>query len=211
MSTTKKQRIGIWVITACMALGTLGSFGMIVLSTINSQNETERVNALLVEYQAAQDAQTAELSDKYFDTFNSFVSRVGEFDAASVTELQTEDLIVGTGDSITSTSSFTAYYIGWMPSGEIFDSSISDDGLSLSDPYSVTAGSVIEGWSTGADGMKVGGVRELTIPSDLAYGEDGSGDIPADTPLKFIIMIIPTPDAVEMPEELINYYTTGSL
>ena len=59
--------------------------------------------------------------------------------------------------------------------------------------------------------MKVGGVRELTIPSDLAYGETGSGDsIPANTPLKFVIMTIPTPTAIEQPmpsEELTTLYS----
>ena len=209
MATTKKQRIGIWIITAFMAVGTIGSFGMIVLSTINSQKDQTRLNELLAQYQAAEDKQTEELSAKYFDSFNAFSSRVGAFDASTVTELRTEDLAVGTGDDITSSSSFSAYYIGWLPDGTIFDSSISDGALKA--PLSVTPGGVITGWTKGVEGMKVGGVRELTIPSDLAYGEDGQGSIPANTPLKFVIMIIPTPDAVEMPDELVKYYQTGSL
>ena len=210
MATPKKQRIGIWIITAIMAIGTIGSFGMIVLSNINSTRDEAKLNALYAEYEAAEDKQTKELSDKYYDTLNGYSSRVGEFDADSVTELKTEDLVVGTGDDITSSSSYSAYYIGWLPSGKTFDSSISDGALKA--PLSATSSSVIEGWTKGVDGMKVGGVRELTIPSDLAYGESGSGDtIPANTPLKFIVMIIPTPDAVEMPEELLKYYQTGSL
>mgnify|MGYP003590341238 CR=1 FL=1 len=209
MATTKKQRIGIWIITAFMAVGTIGSFGMIVLSTINSQKDQARLNELAAQYQAAEDKQTKELSTKYFDTFNAFSSRVGEFDASAVTELKTEDLVAGTGDAITSNSSFSAYYIGWLPNGTTFDSSISDGALKA--PLSVAPGSVITGWTKGVDGMKVGGVRELTIPSDLAYGEAGQGSIPANTPLKFVIMIIPTPDAVAMPDELVKYYQTGSL
>jgi hypothetical protein len=62
--------------------------------------------------------------------------------------------------------------------------------------------------------MKVGGVRELTIPSDKAYGEAGSGDkIPANTPLKFIVMVIPTPEAIKepaVPQELLQYYQQNS-
>ena len=62
--------------------------------------------------------------------------------------------------------------------------------------------------------MNVGGIRELTIPSDLAYGETGSGDdIPANTPIKFVMMVIPTPETIEQPEiptELLQYYQTGS-
>ena len=210
MATTKKQRIGIWIITGFMAVGTIGSFGMIVLSNINSSNDQARLTALYNEYKAAEDKQTKELSNKYYATLNNYSSRVGTFDAGAVTELGKEDLVVGTGDAITSSSSFSAYYIGWLPTGKIFDSSISNGALKA--PFSVTSNGVIKGWSQGADGMKVGGIRELTIPSSLAYGEAGSGtSIPANTPLKFILMIIPTPETVAMPEALQKYYQTGSL
>lgn len=63
------------------------------------------------------------------------------------------------------------YYIGWNPDGiKIFDQSI--DGETLKSPLSldgVGVSDVIVGWK-GLLGMKVGGVRELTIPSDMAYG-----------------------------------------
>lgn len=218
MAATKAQRIGIWFITALMAVGTIGSFAAIVLANKNSQSDTARYNELYAEYQADQtayqekvDAQAAELSTQYFDTFNQFTGRASTFEADGVTELKTEDLVVGTGDDITKESSFSAYYMGWTPDGNVFDSSLNDDKNGLISPISVTPGGVIEGWTKGASGMKVGGVRELTIPSDLAYGETGSGDsIPANTPLKFVVMIIPTPDTIESPEasdELIELYT----
>ena len=55
--------------------------------------------------------------------------------------------------------------------------------------------------------MKVGGVRELTIPSDMAYGETGSGeDIPANTPLKFVVMAIPPVEEIPLPQILKDYY-----
>jgi hypothetical protein len=73
---------------------------------------------------------------------------------------------------------------------------------------------VIKGWTDGTVGMKVGGVRELTIPSDQAYGATGSGtNIPPNTPLKFVIMVIPTPETIPqaaIPPELLKYYTKGS-
>lgn len=210
MATTKAQRIGIWIIAAFMTVGTIGSFAIIVLANENAQKDQARVTELTTKYQADAAAQTKELSDKYFATLSQYASRATAFDASSVTELKTEDLVVGTGDDITTESSFTAYYIGWTPDGAIFDSSI--DGEMLKDPFAVTPGGVIDGWTQGANGMKVGGIRELTIPSSLAYGETGSGDsIPANTPLKFVVMIIPTPETVEMPQELVNYYQTGRL
>lgn len=203
-----------------MIVGTIGSFAMIVVANENSQRDQARIEALTSEYQlqysehqAKLDAQTEELSAKYYETLKAYTSRVAPFNKGSVEELVTEDLVVGTGDDITVESSFTAYYIGWNPDGKIFDQSI--DGDRLKEPYMVTAGTVIDGWSLGAEGMRVGGIRELTIPSDLAYGSTKkSDDIPADTPLKFVIMIIPTPETIEPPamsEELLNYYQTGRI
>ena len=64
---------------------------------------------------------------------------------------------------------------------------------------------VIEGWREGIKGMKIGGVRIITIPSEKAYGETGSKDatgketIPANTPLKFLVMAVPTPAEISMP------------
>jgi len=221
MATSKTQRIGIWIIAGFMAVGTIGSFAIIVLANSNNQQDQAKINSLTAEYTKANeerqvkvDAQAKELSNQYFETFNQFASRPSTFDAGSVTELKTEDLIVGTGDTVTSTSSFTAYYLGWKPDGTVFDGSIENGALKA--PYTVTeGGGVIEGWPKGVDGMKVGGVRELTIPYAQAYGEQGNGSsIPPKTPLKFVIMIIPTPEAipaVEMSPELLNYYTTGKL
>lgn len=206
MSTTKAQRIGIWIIAAFMAVGTIGSFAIIVLANDNATREQDRYNTLLAEYQAKVKTQQSELSEKYFNKLNEFSSRVGEFNADDVKELKTEDLVVGDGQELTSESTFTAYYIGWNPSGKIFDSSIADGALKT--PFTAGPGTVIEGWTKGVNGMKVGGVRELSIPSALAYGETGQGaDIPANTPLKFIMMVIPTPEAITPSAELEALYT----
>ena len=188
-----------------MGVGTIGSFAIIILANQNQKSDQSRYNELQAQYQKDVAAQTKELSDKYYPTFNQYSSRVSTFDAAGVTELKTEDLKVGDGEALTAESSFTAYYIGWTPDGKIFDSSIS--GETLKAPFTAAPGQVIKGWTNGVVGMKVGGVRELTIPSDQAYGEAGSGEkIPANTPLKFVMMVIPAPEAVAVPQELIDLY-----
>lgn len=218
MATTKGQRIGIWIIAAFMAVGTVGSFAIIVLANQNGQRDQARINELTAqyqedttEYQAEVAAQAKELSAEYFSKFNKYADRPATFDKGSVDSLKTEDLVAGTGDKLTADSTFTAYYIGWTPDGKVFDGSISDGALKA--PITAYPGGVIKGWTDGVDGMKVGGVRELAIPSELAYGESGSGSsIPANTPLKFVVMIIPTPEEIpqpEMPQELVNYYSTG--
>lgn len=215
MATRKSQRIGIWVIAGALTIGTLGGFMAMVLAPKNAASDTARYQQLMDEYQkeaAVQqtkvDAQAAELSTKYFTAFNEYGSKPAVFTAADVKELKKDDLKVGDGEVITKDSTFTAYYLGWNPSGKVFDGSI--NGTKLKAPFTVTPGSVIAGWSEGVDGMKVGGVRELTIPADKAYGATGQGeDIPANTPLKFIVMIIPKPETIAQPtpsEELLKLY-----
>lgn len=219
MAATKTQRIGIWIIAVFMAVGTIGSFVAIVFANENQAVDQARINEISAQYQADYeayqekvDAQAAELSATYYPIFSPYQNRVAAFDKNGVTELGSEDLVVGDGETLTANSSFTAYYIGWNPDGTVFDSSI--DGESLKAPFSASPGSVIQGWSEGVEGMKVGGIRELTIPSDLAYGETGSGDdIPANTPIKFVMMVIPTPETIaapEIPAELLQYYQTGT-
>lgn len=190
-----------------MAIGTIGSFAIIVLANDNASRDQARYTELVTQYQNAQAAQQKELSDQNAEKVAGYKSRVGVFDPASVTELKKEDLAVGEGDELTAESSFTAYYIGWNPTGTIFDSSLNEDGT-LKAPFTASPGQVIKGWTDGVVGMKVGGVRELTIPSELAYGEQGSGaNIPANTPLKFVIVTIPTPQTIEIPQELIDLQT----
>lgn len=217
MATRKSQRIGIWVIAGALTIGTLGGFIAMVLAPKNAASDQARYQQLMDDYQkqqrdyqakykpqfdeysAKQAAQELELSNKYFATFNQYASRPAAFTAADVKDLKKEDLKIGDGEAITKDSSFTAYYIGWNPSGKVFDDTI--DGEKLTAPLSVTPGGVIPGWTEGVDGMKVGGVRELTIPADKAYGATAkSEDIPANTPLKFILMIIPKPEAIPEPD-----------
>lgn len=220
MATTKGQRIGIWVIAAFMAIGTIGSFAIIVLANQNGQKDQAHINELMSQYQkdsadhqAKVDVQTKQLSEQYFPVFNQYATRPAVFSQDSVNALTTEDLVAGTGSELTAESAFTAYYIGWTPDGKVFDSSIAEG--TLKPPIAAAPGGVIKGWTDGVKGMKVGGVRELTIPSDHAYGATGSGEsIPPNTPLKFVVMVIPTPEEIpqpEIPKELMDYYSTGRM
>lgn len=212
MATSRGQKIGIWLIAGLMAIGTIGSFAVIVLANQNGQRDQERANELTAQYKADVAAQEASLSEKHFETVNQFAARASEFDGGAVAELNKQDLVVGTGETLTSESTFSAYYIGWTPDGKVFDSSLNASGDGLKAPFEVAPGQVIKGWTDGVVGMKVGGARELTIPSELAYGEYGSGSsIPPNTPLKFVVFVIPTPKPIEIPQELINYYERGVL
>lgn len=220
MATPKSQRIGIWIIAIVMLVGTIGSFAVMILSSENSAKDQAQIQKISEQYQKDYqvyedkvNAQAKELSKKYYSEFKKYESRPAKFDGSKVKSLNKNDIKVGTGSTLTEKSTFTAYYIGWTPNGQVFDGSFEDGALKA--PLKVMPGGVIEGWTKGADGMKVGGIRELAIPSGQAYGEEGSGDkIPANSPLKFVLMVIPTPEAIAepaVPQELIDYYNQNGL
>lgn len=97
-----------------------------------------------------------------------------------------KDLIKGTGAVATSTSTVTVQYVGVLyNNGKQFDASW-DDGSGQPVQFSL-AGGVIKGWTEGIPGMRVGGRRELIIPPNLAYGKKGSGKIPPNATLVFVI------------------------
>ncbi len=207
MATPTSQRIGIWIIAVVLTLGTLGSFLVMALSVQNQSSDKATIQKEYSQYQTAIAAQTKELSDKYYTTFNQYVYLPAAFTAADVTKLTTNDLKVGDGEVLTSTTAYNAYYIGWNPKGVVFDGSISNGALKAP----LAGGNLIAGWNEGVVGMKIGGVRELSIPSDKAYGATGSGDnIPANTPIKFVVMVIQKVADVPIPAELLKYYQSQS-
>lgn len=84
--------------------------------------------------------------------------------------LAIEDIKVGTGAEARAGSSVTVHYVGTLTNGSKFDSS-RDRGRGFEFPLG--AGKVIKGWDQGVAGMRVGGIRKLTIPPELAYGARG--------------------------------------
>lgn len=86
-------------------------------------------------------------------------------------KLLIEDLQEGEGVEAKPGDTVSVHYVGTLTTGEKFDSS-RDRGEPFS--FELGAGRVIRGWDQGVAGMKVGGIRKLTIPPELAYGERGA-------------------------------------
>jgi len=104
------------------------------------------------------------------------------------TGLVIEDLSEGSGAAATAGQHVTVHYTGWLTDGTKFDSS-KDRG----DPFDFPLGArhVIAGWDEGVQGMKVGGTRKLTIPSQLGYGARGAGGvIPPNATLVFEVELL---------------------
>ena len=104
-----------------------------------------------------------------------------------VTELKIEDTKIGTGTEVKSGNTVTVNYIGRLINGAVFDTSVGKQ------PFStvIGTGQVIKGWDQGILGMKIGGIRRLIIPPDLAYGAQGAGgSIPPNATLIFDIELL---------------------
>lgn len=105
------------------------------------------------------------------------------------TQLIIEDEIVGTGDEAKSGDVVTVHYAGTLTNGKMFDASRNHGNKGFT--FTLGAGQVIKGWDIGVKGMKVGGKRKLTIPSDLAYGSQAVGGvIPANSTLIFEVELL---------------------
>lgn len=211
-STTNKQRIGIWLIAALMALGTVGSLSMVVLANENAGKDQARLQKMMNEYSEKIDEHNAKMSKIYFPLFSPYREDVAPFDA-DVKELDVEVLKEGDGKEIGEDEEFYVYYLGWLPDGKVFDSSFEekDDDVNkateLKGPFPVEPdGGVIEGWKEGLTDLVIGDVIQLTIPAEKAYGETGSGEIPANTPLRFIVMVIDNSSQPPIPSELSKLY-----
>ena len=102
--------------------------------------------------------------------------------------LQYDDVTVGEGAEAKAGDNVSVHYTGWLTDGQKFDSS-----KDRNQPFqfSLGAGMVIRGWDEGVQGMKIGGVRKLTIPAELGYGARGAGGvIPPNATLLFEVELL---------------------
>jgi len=228
VKTSPKQRIVIILIAILMLGSTFALYTGIVLnynkpaeSNSSKEEKQTRFDKLYNEYQGKLDAIAKNLSDQHYQDFLQYKSRVRSFNNAGANDLKVEDLKVGTGREIVEMTDYdyAAYYIGWLADEKVFDSSFDNYSNPTALDYPLTgSGTMIQGWLEGItrntddngnviwDGMRIGGVREITIPAILGYGDTDQGDIPAGSALKFVVMLIEKPEEVPVPEELEKLY-----
>lgn len=181
------QRGFIWLIAIVMVIGTIGMFVGIILANDNNARQQEDISRARqqIEEQQRQQAACQATSPPEGAVYDKPEPVV--FDKDSVTEVRTEDVVVGEGAEITSIDDcVTVHYLGNTPDGSVFDNSY-DRGEPIAFPLS----GVILGWQEGLIGMKVGGARKIWIPADKAYGESGNPpSIGPNEPLFFYVELI---------------------
>ena len=105
----------------------------------------------------------------------------------TVAELQIIDVFPGTGDVVPEGATINAHYTGALVKNGIIFQSSHDFGDAITFPLS----GVIAGWTKGVPGMKVGGMRRLIIPSEMAYGSArAAANIPPNSDLVFDIELV---------------------
>lgn len=125
--------------------------------------------------------------------------------------LQVDDTEIGSGDPAQRDDILTIHFTGYLSDGEVFESTYDYD-----NPIDVVVGAgqlPIRGWDEGMLGMREGGKRTLTIPSELAAGEHGMGEfIPPNEDLTMeieLLNISTPPEQWEYPEDELETTESG--
>jgi FKBP-type peptidyl-prolyl cis-trans isomerase len=99
-----------------------------------------------------------------------------------------EDVVIGTGEEARAGQSLSVNFTGRLTNGQVFDTTANREGPLW---FPLGQGYVIRGWDDGVPGMRVGGIRRLTVAPELAYGAAGHGYmIPPGATLMFEIELL---------------------
>lgn len=211
LKTSTKQRIFIALIAVIMVGSIIASYAAIVINGSKSSaddGESQIDDAKVAQYEEEYMAKQAELADATKSDYETFIQYKGEVKAYNETSanengVQTRDLLKGAGEKLADgDNNYLAYYVGWCADESVFDSSFdsNDNPTKFVNILNPSAG-MIEGWNKGVVGMRLGGVREITIPGELAYGESREICGGTNKPLRFLVMAVANEDPLKTISE----------
>jgi peptidylprolyl isomerase len=130
--------------------------------------------------------------------FNSIVSSAQQEVVVMNSGLKYRDLEIGTGATANTGRIAVIHFTGWLDeNGKKGDKIYNSRDRGKPVAFKIGTDSVIRAWNIGVAGMKTGGRRRLIVPSELAYGAKGSGDvIPSHADLIYEIELIEVKDGV---------------
>lgn len=216
LKTSVGQRIVILLIAVIMIGSIIASYAAIVINNSSNKGDSSSSTSKISDEKKAEmkeayqkkAAEFAQATKSDYDKFVKYKSEVKAFNETTANEngLQTKDLEAGTGEEVKQDgSNYLAYYVGWCADESVFDSSFDDN----ENPTSFTraldpAMGLIEGWVQGVKGMKIGGVRRITIPGELAYGESMEICGGKNKPLRFLVMAVAKDDSLKTLTEEVS-------
>lgn len=157
-------------------------------TTISEEDAGKCVIAFQQEVMQKQEAERKVTSEKQSTEGKKFLEENKNKEGVKVTAsgLQYKVITEGTGEIPKSTDKVKTHYTGKLIDGTEFDSSVK-----RGEPATFPVTGVIKGWTEALQMMKVGSKWMLYIPSDLAYGDRGAGNvIPAGATLVFEIELL---------------------
>lgn len=143
-----------------------------VLLNESQANELKQAFFQKRQQQAAEQAKKQAAANR--EQGEQFLSENAQKEGVQTTEsgLQYEVIEEGSGPSPEASDRVTVHYTGTLIDGTVFDSS-----RERGEPATFALNQVIPGWTEGLQLMNEGGHYKFYIPSELAYGERGAGDV----------------------------------
>ena len=179
----KNHQRAVALILALLFLATSVVTGVMVIFQIRKDNSSQ--SEINTEISSSESDSANQLGQNSEENSLQGTKLEGFKPVDNVDKLEVVDIKEGSGEVVKEGATVTAHYTGALAKdGTIFQSS-----KDFGEAIEFGLNGVIKGWTEGVPGMKVGGVRRLVIPAEMAYGSNppqGSG-IPADAPLVFDI------------------------
>jgi FKBP-type peptidyl-prolyl cis-trans isomerase len=157
-------------------------------SRVSEEQNRQTIQELQARVQAKQQAAYEAASAENKAAGEAYLAENSQKEGVMTTDsgLQYKEVVAGDGDTPTAADTVTVHYKGTLIDGTVFDSS-----YERGQPASFPVNGVIPGWIEALQLMNVGDKFELAIPSDLAYGSRGTGDvIGPDTTLLFEVELL---------------------
>jgi peptidylprolyl isomerase len=155
---------------------------------ISKSNQTTEIQPTVVSETKSANPSVNDTKPIAMSTDSNSEQTAGKETVTTPSGLKYIDTTVGEGDSPQTGKTVKVHYTGTLENGKKFDSS-----RDRNQPFSFTigVGQVIKGWDEGVATMKVGGRRQLIIPSNLGYGASGAGGvIPPNATLIFDVELL---------------------
>ena len=206
LKTSVGQRVAIAIIAFFMLGSIIASYAAILVS--NSKSDSSENKTLSSDRMAYYQnnyteklAKFREVSKQDFEVFKPYIPEIKAYNETTANEsgVQSRDILKGSGRTIgEKDGDYLAYYVGWCADETIFDSSFDSDTspTAFVRALNVSVG-MIEGWYSGVQGMKLGGIREITIPGELAYADQTEICGGYNKPLKFLVMPVAAEDPLK--------------